>query len=63
MKKNKNGLHIRLTEANTTKILKLANKFGLSYTAITNQLIEQIDTDKLKENIETKVVTIKKIKL
>lgn len=62
MKRN-TGIHIRLTTINSEKILKLSKKYNMTYNSVVNQLLDQIDPGKLKEEvkIETQTVTIKKI--
>ena len=57
------GIHIRLTNENSEKILKPSKRYNMTYNSVVNQLLDQIDPGKLKEEvkIETQTVTIKKI--
>jgi hypothetical protein len=61
--KKTSEIHIRLSQTNANKVLKISRKLNLSYSAVVNQLLDQIDENKLKTEtkVETKVIESTKI--
>ena len=63
--KKTSEIHIRLTNDNANKVLRLSRKHNMSYSAVANQLLDQIDITNIKvetkTEIKTETVVIKKI--
>lgn len=61
--KKPSQIHIRLSQLNANKVLKISRKLNLSYSAVVNQLLDQIDENKIKTEtkVETKVIESTKI--
>ena len=62
--KKTSQIHIRLSQANANKVLKISRRLNLSYSTVVNQLLDQIDENKvteqeLKETVITKRIILK----
>jgi hypothetical protein len=63
--KKTSEIHIRLSQDNANKVLRLSRKHNMSYSAVANQLLDQVDVSNItvetKVETKTETVVIKKI--
>ena len=62
--KKTSEIHIRLSQDNANKVLRLSRKHNMSYSAVANQLLDQVDENRvteqeLKETVITKRIILK----